>query len=333
MRSSNYIKLKLQTSLLLLVTFCATGQPISGKVIDGATKIPLAYVNIGILGSPIGTISNEDGTFSIFVPSTYNQDSIIFSMLGYERRVIPTSQITAQENITIHLDEKATKLETVTVKGNSKKEKTFPLGNRYNQGGLIYCDSIAAGSAMALLIENKYPAYHKDLKFPVYAREARLFISRNTLDSFKVRIRFLSKNPETGLPDDDLFDESIVLNSSTRHGWIEFDLKPYKLLINDTSFFLAFEWIMDDHDRLSLLKQYYDYRMSNPNLVTSDTTIISGEKVGVRNYYQFQAGTSFAVSAIPFSLQNYTCYYRLNSFGKWMRAPGILTARLLVARE
>ena len=125
MRSSNYIKLKLQTSLLLLVTFCATGQPISGKVIDGATKIPLAYVNIGILGSPIGTISNEDGTFSIFVPSTYNQDSIIFSMLGYERRVIPTSQITAQENITIHLDEKATKTGDCYSKRKFKEGENF----------------------------------------------------------------------------------------------------------------------------------------------------------------------------------------------------------------
>lgn len=333
MQSSNYIKVKLLTWSLLLVTFCSIGQSISGRIIDKATKIPLSYVNIGILGSPIGTISNEDGTFSISIPSTYYQDSIIFSMLGYERRVIPASQIIAQENITIQLDEKATKLKTVTVKGNSKREKAFQLGNRYNQGGLIYCDSIAAGSAMALLIENKYPAFHKDLEFPVYAREARLFISRNTLDSFKVRIRFLSKDPETGLPANDLFDESIILTSSTRHGWIDFDLKPYRLLVHDTSFFMAFEWIMDDRDRLSLLKQYYDYRMSNPHLVNSDTTIIEGEKVGVRNYYQFQAGTSFGVSAIPFSLQNYTCYYRLNSFGKWMRAPGVLTARLLVASE
>ncbi len=299
---------------------------------DLATRKPILYVNIGILGSPIGTISNADGTFSITVPAHYSEESIIFSMLGYAPRSIPVRELAGQSNNSVFLVEKTTRLETVTITEKQRKAKVYSLRNRYQKGCLIYCDSVAAGSAMALLIENKYPAYHKDLEFPLYAREARLFISRNTLDSFKVRIRFLSRHPETGLPDDDIIDESIVLTSSVRHGWITFDLKPYNLLISDTSFYLAFEWIMDDHDRLNLLRQYYEYRINNPDLVTSDTTIIAGEKVGVRNYHQFQAGTSYAVSPIPFSLQNYTCYYRLNSFGKWMRAPGILTARVSMER-
>ena len=233
----------------------------------------------------------------------------------------------------ILLKEKPTRLETVTITGKEKKANGYRLGNRYNRGGLIYGDSIAAGSAMALLIENKYPAYHEDLNFPAYAQEASLFISRNTMDTFKVRIRFLSRHSVTGLPDNDLFDESIILTSSIRRGWVTFDLRPYRLLINDTSFFLAFEWIMNDRDRLDLGRQYKQYQIQSPEMVTSDTIIVAGEKVGFRSYHRFHVGTSFGVSAIPFSLQNYTCYYRLNSFGKWMRAPGILTARLLVASE
>jgi uncharacterized membrane protein len=299
---------------------------------DSATKIPLAYVNIGILGSTVGTISNEDGTFTIVVPSKHNGDSIIFSMLGYERRVIPVRRL-IDGKTSIYLEEKPTRLETVTVKGNPKKVKGYRLGNRYHKGGLIYGDSIAAGSAMALLIENKYPTYHKDLQFPVYPKESSLFINRNTLDSFKVRIRFLSRHPTTGLPDKDLFDQSIIHTSSVRNGWINFDLEPYRIVISDPSFFLVFEWIMDERDRLRLIKQYDEYRIQNPNLVTYDTMIVAGEKVGFRSYHQFHAGTSFGVSPIPFSLENYTCYYRVNSFGEWMRTPGILTARLLVAGE
>ena len=325
-------KISILTCLLSHLANSAHTQTIRGQVMDFATRKPIMYVNIGILGSPIGTISNADGTFSITVTAQYSEDSLIFSMLGYAPKSIAVRQLADQINSSVFLTEKVTRLETVTITEKQRKPKVYPLGNRYQKGGLIYCDSLAAGSAMALLIENKYPAYHKDLEFPLYAREARLFISQNTLDSFKVRIRFLSRHPETGLPDDDIFDESIVLTSTVRHGWITFDLKPYNLLISDTSFYLAFEWIMDDQDRLNLLRQYYEYRIKNPHLVTSDTTIIGGEKVGVRNYYQFQAGTSYGVSPIPFSLQNYTCYYRLNSFGKWMRAPGVLTARVYLER-
>lgn len=321
------------TYLLLLVSDCVIGQLIQGKVADQATKIPLPYVNIGILGSPIGTISNEDGTFSIIIPAAYTEDSLIFSMLGYERRVIQVQQLIDGRETSVYLEEKPTRLETLTIKGNQKKAKGYRLGNRYNKGGLIYGDSIAAGSAMALLIENKYPTYHKDLEFPMYARESSLFISRNTLDSFKVRVRFLSRHPTTGLPDKDLFDQSIIHTSSVRHGWITFDLGPYQLIITDPSFFLVFEWIMDERDRFRIIKQYEEFRIQNPNLVTYDTMMVAGEKVGFRSYHQFHAGTSFGVSPIPFSLQNYTCYYRTNSFGEWKRAPGILTARLLVTKQ
>ena len=316
--------------IFFLITASGYCQIVDGKVMDQSTKSPIGYVNIGILNSPIGTISNEDGTFSVSIPAAHGGDSLIFSMLGYERQVIHVQQLIDQGNLRIYLKEKPTTLETLTIEGSQKKSKSYQLGNRYSKGGLIYCDSVAAGSAMALLIENKYPSYNEDLVFPVFAEEARLFINRNTMDSFKIRIRFLSKDEKTGLPGPDFFNQSIVVTSAIRHGWISFDLKPYRIFIRDSSFFLAFEWIMDERDRLNLLNKYYEYRTQNPDMVTADTVIVEGKKVGYRSYYQFQAGTYFGVSPIPFSLQNYTCYYRLNSFGEWMRAPAILTARLLV---
>ena len=325
-------KISFLTCLFVHVASFGFAQVIRGQVVDHATSKPIMYVNIGISGSPVGTISNEDGTFSITVLSQYSEDSLSFSMLGYAPKSFSIRQIVGEKNILIVLEEKATKLETVTITAKKGKAKGYRLGNRYNKGGLIYGDSTAAGSAMALLIENKYPTYHEDLKFPAYALEASLFISRNTMDTFKVRLRFLSRHPVTGLPDHDLFNESMILTSSVRHGWITFDLKPYQLVIRDNSFFLAFEWIIDERDRLNLIRQYKEYQIQNPEMVTADTMMVAGEKVGFRSYHRFHVGTSFGVSPIPFSLQNYTCYYRTNSFGKWMRAPGVLTARLYLER-
>src|SRR5688572_6268440 len=76
------------TYIFFLITTCGFSQIVEGKVVEHSTKSPIGYVNIGILNSPIGTISNEDGTFSIRIPPAHGGDSLTFSMLGYERLVM-----------------------------------------------------------------------------------------------------------------------------------------------------------------------------------------------------------------------------------------------------
>ena len=89
-------KISLLTCLFLQTTICGFAQLINGQVVDFATRKPIMYVNIGILGSSVGTISNDDGTFSIEVPSEYSEASVIFSMLGYEPREIPVQRLVDQ---------------------------------------------------------------------------------------------------------------------------------------------------------------------------------------------------------------------------------------------
>ena len=114
-------KISLLTCLFLQTTICGFAQLINGQVVDFATRKPIMYVNIGILGSSVGTISNDDGTFSIKVPSEYSEASVIFSMLGYEPREIPVQRLVDQIIPPILLKEKPTRLETVTITGKEKK--------------------------------------------------------------------------------------------------------------------------------------------------------------------------------------------------------------------
>ena len=64
-----------------------------------------------------------------------------------------------------------------------------------------------------------------------------------------MRVRLFKRDENTGLPGDDLLDESVVITSSFDKGWLEVDLGNYNIRLTDPEFFLAFEWIMDKEDR------------------------------------------------------------------------------------
>lgn len=319
--------------ILLLSTPCFSQIKINGTIINNTDKQPIAYVNIGIINSAIGTISNSDGSFFLTIPPAYSKDTIVFSALGFNQKRIPVFYFQKNLTYTIQLSEKIITLQSITIIGEKESTKTYRLGNKLNQGGNIYGDSISAGAAMALLIDNKYPAYHRNLKFPAYVESARLRIAKNTLRKFKIRIRILELDTVTGLPGKDLFEENVITTSGIKEGWINFDLSQYNFKISKAPFFLAFEWILEDQERQDIVRQYMAYKKSNPDNVTLDTVIVDGEKIGFYSWHQFMVGTAFSVSYTPFSLANYKCYYRINSLGEWKRASAILTARIELSNQ
>lgn len=54
---------------------------VSGVVVDGREK--LAYVSVGIKGSTMATITNEDGWFSLKIPKTEKDITLVISHVGY----------------------------------------------------------------------------------------------------------------------------------------------------------------------------------------------------------------------------------------------------------
>jgi len=66
---------------------------ITARVLDAVDKTPLAYVNVGIPGKNVGTVTREDGSFRLEVDSLLQNDSLAISMAGYEKRLIPLKRI------------------------------------------------------------------------------------------------------------------------------------------------------------------------------------------------------------------------------------------------
>lgn len=302
---------------------------LKGRVVDETTRQPLAYVNIGLPGQPVGTLSNTDGSFSLIIPARLQKDSLLFSHLGYATRFI--SLPTQTDSLLVLLRAKAIQLPTVTV-SQKLAGKLYELGNKRADNIFICSDSVMAGSAMALLIENKYPKFHAQLTSPFFLHKAAIGIGGNTFSQFKLRLRFLAWDALTGLPGSDLIDQQIIITSQLqREGWLGVDLSPYAIQIQQPRFFLVVEWLLDELDRRRLQEQYQSFAQEYPQQVRVDTAHLEGRKLAYIHWQGFRAGTSLSVSSLPFTQANYVSFYRTNSQAAWQRSSFILTARLWVS--
>jgi len=112
----------------LLFTYLALAQDISikGTIVDARTGKPLAGANISVENKPnIGTASGIKGEF-VLQNGFSAFDNIIISYVGYERKVIPASQLVEKEQV-IELEALVIPSQTVLVKGSIGTAGITPL--------------------------------------------------------------------------------------------------------------------------------------------------------------------------------------------------------------
>lgn len=99
-----------------------------GIVKEAGSGNPIAYVNIGLIGKNIGTVSNDAGKFKLTIPEANAQDTVRVSMLGYVPQLFTVSdfikQLTDKE---ISMQTSSFLLPDVIVSSKELKEKV--LGN------------------------------------------------------------------------------------------------------------------------------------------------------------------------------------------------------------
>ena len=71
-----------------VVSTSQKAKTIAARVLDAEDKTPLAYVNVGVPGKNLGTITHEDGTFTLDIDSLLVNDSLAISTAGYKMQVI-----------------------------------------------------------------------------------------------------------------------------------------------------------------------------------------------------------------------------------------------------
>jgi hypothetical protein len=69
-------------ALFIFSSLLANAQTFEGVVKDAKTNQPLPYVNVGIIGKSVGTVTDSAGRYKLNLTS-HDTDSLKLSMIGY----------------------------------------------------------------------------------------------------------------------------------------------------------------------------------------------------------------------------------------------------------
>ena len=115
------IALTLISCVLFLVTN-AQSVDIQGVLMDSATQKPVPYANIGIAEKNLGTVSDENGRFSLAVPDSLAKHDLTISRIGYQKMTIAINSF-GKLNDTLLLIPETYELQEVTISVGKMREK------------------------------------------------------------------------------------------------------------------------------------------------------------------------------------------------------------------
>lgn len=131
--------MNIKTILLTLIGFIflfpnySYSQELSGQILNSNSGSPVPFVNIGIVGKDIGTVSNETGEFSLNISNATELDTLRFSFIGFEPYNLSVQSIrTDGFSNSVLLEKKVFVLDEVFVE--SKKLVSKTLGVRKKDG-------------------------------------------------------------------------------------------------------------------------------------------------------------------------------------------------------
>ncbi|MCC8425780.1 carboxypeptidase-like regulatory domain-containing protein [Mucilaginibacter sp. UR6-11] len=122
---------------------------LNGKVISATDKQPISNVSISLQGKDIGTVTNEEGRFTLVARLT-PADSLAIDYLGYKSQKIGLNNIRLSQELVIQLDTLIRQLKEVAVK---------PLTLRQ------LLDSITIHNQKAFLTPMKLNGYYREFVF------------------------------------------------------------------------------------------------------------------------------------------------------------------------
>jgi hypothetical protein len=201
---------------------------VSGRVIDREDRA-LEYVNIGIPKKGFGTMSLRNGLFELGIPYRYRNDTLTFSMVGFETVKMAITNLNNDEKIVLFTETYS--LSEIVITAAHPKRQTIGI-NRHSP----YVGATAK--------HNEWAVSMKPRKLP--AKVEKLNIHMNWIDesadSSYFRINFYAVTDS--MPSNNLSNQDIVIKCLIKKGWNEFDLRPFNIVMSE-DFFASIQWLTD----------------------------------------------------------------------------------------
>lgn len=157
---------KILTLLFVLITVSVYSQSIEGLVINEGKDTPVEFVNIGLSGKNIGTVSDESGKFSLFIDSQFDNDSLLFSKIGFQHFQVKVSDFRSMSEKVILLKEKTYDLSEVVIKPIKVREELLGITTKNTSIQAGFKDNLL-GYECGVLMKVKKPAFIKRVNLNV----------------------------------------------------------------------------------------------------------------------------------------------------------------------
>ena len=223
----------LPIALGLLAAIPAGAQAISGTITDARTHEALPYVNIGVVGKALGTVSSERGTYRLDFRAALAGETVRVSSLGFAPRELTLRELAAHPAVA--LVPAAVALTEVQVLAPSGLRRTHQLGNRDTTSGTTYTLSrYDLGGQMGTVIKlSRRPTRVLDVSFNIAHRAPGQIV-------FRVNLFRLDRH---GRPTETkLLPHDVVVTMPVVPGPVKVDLRAEHLLLRE-NFLLAAEII------------------------------------------------------------------------------------------
>ena len=218
---------------LVLPTAAALAQAISGRVTDAQTGRALPFVNIGVVGRALGTVSDEQGQYGLAFQEKLADDTVRVSYLGYQPRLLTLRQLRAQPAVALR--PAAVALAEVRVRGKSRSWRNRTLGFDGNsENSTLHLDAKSLGAETGTVIYLK----HK----PTKVLQANFNVAHNQVGAVTLRINLYRLDARGRPTNEKLLRREVIVRTALAHGPLTVDLTPDNLLLTE-DFFLSLEWV------------------------------------------------------------------------------------------
>ena len=201
---------------------------------------PLPYVNIGIVGTTIGTVSGTDGSFILYLSeNTTDKDVLRFSMVGHESR-----SFTLEEYVESMTDEVKFILPLVTM--DLQEVVVRPRFDRKKRIGVERTNAARVTNFAISKRPNQNLGAEIGRKFNLPKGNVQLdsfqfYIANNNFDTVRLRINVYEI--EKGKPGRNLAPENMIVElTNGQTGWAKIDLSPYHFLVSE-NVAVTVEWV------------------------------------------------------------------------------------------
>lgn len=218
---------------------------LDGKIVEKGTHLPLAYVNIGILNKPKGTVTDTTGYFSFAINHQDLSDTLQVSIVGYNTLRIPVSHFLISANKQIELTVRIQQLAEVTVTNSPARTDSAIIG-RQAVSKLVQVSVHHKKSADETIGSEMGMRYKTDRKNAIL-KNFNFYVSANNFNYIKFRINVYSLKKD--VPNSLIYDKQIFAAiENFKIGWTKIDLKKYNIKV-DGEFVVAIQWIESRMDK------------------------------------------------------------------------------------